>query len=144
RTSTRTCQPRHPEPTLLIEESILGWIASGLSLGGYPWYIRNLLRRSNGTSLLGWLVWLVEEDVSIFVELESGGPPPEACRVVGVGQPPSRTDEEGGRREQQLPEEGRRHEPHARDAGAGAGVVWADRRGSEGRAACPPAPRPPP
>jgi hypothetical protein len=33
------------------------------------------------------------EDVSIFVELESGGPPPEACRVVGVGQPPSRTDE---------------------------------------------------
>jgi DDE superfamily endonuclease len=54
------------------------------------------------------------KDVSIFVELESGGPPPRACRVVGVGQPPSRTDEEGDRREQHLPEREGRCEPRGR------------------------------
>ncbi len=47
-----------------------------------------------------------EEDVPAFVELESGGPPPVACRVVGVGQPPSRPTKEGDRREQHLPDEG--------------------------------------
>lgn len=46
------------------------------------------------------------EDVPAFVELESGGPPPVACRVVGVGQPPSHPTKEGDRREQHLPEEG--------------------------------------
>jgi hypothetical protein len=46
------------------------------------------------------------EDVPAFVELESGGPPPVACRVVGVGQPPSRPTKEGDRREQHLPDEG--------------------------------------
>jgi acetylornithine deacetylase len=45
------------------------------------------------------------EDVPAFVELESGGPPPVACRVVGAGQPPSRPTKEGDRREQHLPEE---------------------------------------
>ncbi len=44
------------------------------------------------------------EDVPAFVELESGGPPPGACRVVGVGQPPSHPMREGDRREQHLPE----------------------------------------
>ena len=46
------------------------------------------------------------EDVPAFVELESGGPPPVACRVVGVGQLPSHPTKEGDRREQHLPEEG--------------------------------------
>ena len=32
------------------------------------------------------------EDVPVFVELESGGPPPRACQVVGVGQLPSHPD----------------------------------------------------
>ena len=36
------------------------------------------------------------EDVPAFVELESGGPPPGACRVVGVGQPPSHPTKERG------------------------------------------------
>jgi putative heme transporter len=47
----------------------------------------------------------VMEDVPAFVELESGGPPPVTCQVVGVGQPPSRPTKEGDRREQHLPEE---------------------------------------
>ncbi len=45
-----------------------------------------------------------DEDVPAFVELESGGPPPVACRVVGVGQLPSHPTKEGDRREQHLPE----------------------------------------
>jgi hypothetical protein len=45
-----------------------------------------------------------QEDVPAFVELESGGPPPRACRVVGVGQLPSHPTKEGDRREQHLPE----------------------------------------
>ncbi len=45
------------------------------------------------------------EDVPAFVELESGGPPPVACQVVGVGQLPSHPTKEGDRREQHLPEE---------------------------------------
>jgi Subunit ChlI of Mg-chelatase len=45
------------------------------------------------------------EDVPAFVELESGGPPPVACRVVGVGQLPSHPTKEGDRREQHLSEE---------------------------------------
>ena len=44
------------------------------------------------------------EDVPAFVELESGGPPPVACQVVGVGQPPSHPTKEGDRREQHLSE----------------------------------------
>ena len=41
--------------------------------------------------------WTVkDEDVPAFVELESGGPPPGACRVVGVGQPPSHPTKERG------------------------------------------------
>jgi hypothetical protein len=47
----------------------------------------------------------VFEDVPAFVELESGGPPPVACRVVGVGQLPSHPTKEGDRREQHLSEE---------------------------------------
>jgi hypothetical protein len=46
------------------------------------------------------------EVVPVFVELESGGPPPVACRVVGVGQLPSHPTKEGDRREQHLPDEG--------------------------------------
>src|SRR5436190_23999202 len=46
------------------------------------------------------------EDVPAFVELESGGPPPVACQVVGVGRPPSHPTKEGDRREQHLPEDG--------------------------------------
>src|SRR5450755_1508465 len=45
------------------------------------------------------------EDVPAFVELESGGPPPVACQVVGVGQLPTPPTKEGDRREQHLPEE---------------------------------------
>jgi hypothetical protein len=48
---------------------------------------------------------VITEDVPAFVELESGGPPPVACRVVGVGQPPSRPTKEGDRREQHLSED---------------------------------------
>ena len=48
---------------------------------------------------------VLKEDVPAFVELESGGPPPVTCQVVGVGQPPSRPTKEGDRREQHLPEE---------------------------------------
>ena len=44
------------------------------------------------------------EDVPAFVELESGGPPPVTCRVVGVGRPPSHPTKEGDRREQHLSE----------------------------------------
>jgi hypothetical protein len=47
----------------------------------------------------------LREVVPAFVELESGGPLPVACRVVGVGQPPSHPTKEGDRREQHLPEE---------------------------------------
>jgi len=36
------------------------------------------------------------EDVPAFGEPESGGPPPGACRVVGVGQPPSHPTKERG------------------------------------------------
>jgi putative transposase len=46
-----------------------------------------------------------QEDVPAFVELESGGPPPVACQVVGVGQLPSHPTKEGDRREQHLSEE---------------------------------------
>lgn len=46
------------------------------------------------------------EDVPAFVELESGGPPPVACQVVGAGRPPSHPMKEGDRREQHLPEDG--------------------------------------
>ena len=64
------------------------------------------------------------EVVPKFVELESGGPPLRACRVVGVGQPPSRfDDEEGDRCEQYLPEQDGRGEPDTGRARAGAGVV---------------------
>jgi hypothetical protein len=45
------------------------------------------------------------EDVPAFVELESGGPLPVTCQVVGVGQRPSHPTKEGDRREQHLPEE---------------------------------------
>jgi hypothetical protein len=51
---------------------------------------------------------LREEDVPAFVELESGGPPPVACQVVGVGQLPSHPTKEGDRREQK---KGRRAQP---------------------------------
>jgi thioredoxin reductase (NADPH) len=44
------------------------------------------------------------EDVPAFVELESGGPPPVTCQVVGVGQSPNHPTKEGDRREQHLPE----------------------------------------
>jgi hypothetical protein len=44
------------------------------------------------------------EDVPAFVELESGGPPPVACQVVGAGQLPSHPTKEGDRREQHLSE----------------------------------------
>ena len=44
------------------------------------------------------------EDVPAFVELESGGPPPVACQVVGVGQLSSHPTKEGDRREQHLSE----------------------------------------
>src|SRR6266566_1173411 len=47
-------------------------------------------------------IWI--EDVPAFVELESGGPPPVTCRVVGVGRPPSHPTKEGDRREQHLSE----------------------------------------
>ena len=39
---------------------------------------------------------LAHEDVPAFVELQSGGPPPGACQVVGVGQPPSYPTKERG------------------------------------------------
>jgi hypothetical protein len=39
---------------------------------------------------------VTDEDVPAFVELESGGPPPGACRVVGVGQPPSHPTKQRG------------------------------------------------
>lgn len=58
------------------------------------------------------------EDVSIFVELDSGGLLLRAFGVVGVGQPPSRTDDEGDRGEQHLPEEADRSGPRAERAGA--------------------------
>jgi len=47
---------------------------------------------------------ILTEDVPAFVELESGGPPPVACRVVGVGQSPNHPTKEGDRREQHLSE----------------------------------------
>src|SRR5713101_2320392 len=58
-------------------------------------------RRYSSTSAL----FDSNEDVPAFVELESGGPLPRACQVVGVGQLPSHPTREGDRREQHLPEE---------------------------------------
>ena len=82
------------------------------------------------------------EDVPAFVELESGGPPPVACRVVGVGRLPSHPTKEGDRREQDLSEErppcrtrlaaGGDHHPRA-----GGRIHGRDRRVGEGGPAGP-------
>jgi hypothetical protein len=62
------------------------------------------LTASPGSKVIVLPTELRPEDVPAFVELESGGPPPVACQVVGVGQLPNHPTKEGDRYEQHLSE----------------------------------------
>ena len=61
-----------------------------LAVAAYLARFKGCSREHTESDLRCYLSWCAErEDVPAFVELESGGPPPVACRVVGVGQSPN-------------------------------------------------------
>ena len=86
-----------------------GYLRRALATAGGPWHgfggKGSLQSPSVPVGHVGASSLKDGEDVPAFVELESGGPPPVACRVVGVGRPPSHPTKEGDRREQHLSED---------------------------------------